>query len=115
MRDINWIPVTKEYWLRNLPKTIQVLSGKYHFYWSQLCHHVNNPEVTIKKKKDWYKGRLALYVTKEELYFFVVYCKDKIDVYYLEDSYIETKGQRDYFIKNWKKFFEYDNDEFFTI
>ena len=105
MRWVHYIAVDKQGWLNFIPTMIETLNGQFHFYWSGLCHHIKDLDTLIKKKKDWYRGKMALYYD-EYMYYFVVYCKNKIDVYKLVDRYCDTPGKQSYFIKKWKKHYK---------
>ena len=105
MRYVHYTAVDKQGWLNFIPTLIGTLSESYHFYWSGLCHHIKDLDTLIRKKKDWYKGRMALY-NDEYMYYFVVYCKNKIDVYKLMERYCDTPGKQSYFIKKWKKYYK---------
>lgn len=112
MRKIYWNKVTKDYWLKEIPNLILILSSKYHFYWSKMYHNITkDPETLIKSKKDWYSHKMCLYRTEKGLFFFVIYCKNKVDVYYLEDNYLDSLGKVNYFIKKWAKHYEQDEYE----
>ena len=104
MRYIHYTALDKQEWLNYIPTLIKTLSEDYHFYWSTLCHHIKDLDTLISKKKDWYKGKMALY-NDEHMYYFVVYCKNKIDVYKLVERYCDTPGKQSYFIKKWKKYY----------
>lgn len=105
MRWIHYIAVDKQGWLNFIPTMIETLNGQFHFYWSGLCHHIKDLDTLIKKKKDFYRGKMVLYYD-EYMYYFVVYCKNKIDVYKLVDRYCDTPGKQSYFIKKWKKHYK---------
>lgn len=107
MRYVHYTSLNKQEWLNYIPTVIKTLSENYHFYWSTLCHHIKDLDTLIKKKKDWYKGRMALY-NDEYMYYFVVYCKNKIDVYKLVEKYCDTPSKQSYFIKKWKKYYKLD-------
>ena len=89
MRWVHYVAIDKEGWLNYIPQMIDNLSSQFHFYWSKLCHNVKDLDKTIKNKKDWYRGKMTLYYDGY-MYYFVVYCKNKIDVYKLVDSYCNT-------------------------
>lgn len=119
MRPINYNKLTKEEWLSYyIPGTIRVLHNKYKFFWSGMYHNIftNSLEEFLSKKKDKYNHKMALYrlaaYEDKYIFFFVVYCKDKIDVYYLsdKDNYIHSQGQVSYFIKKWKKYYNEENE-----
>ena len=105
MRWIHYIAIDKQGWLNFIPTMIETLNGQFHFYWSGLCHHIKDLDTLIKKKKDFYRGKMVLYYD-EYMYYFVVYCKNKIDVYKLVDRYCDTPGKQSYFIKKWKKHYK---------
>ena len=105
MRWVHYIAVDKQGWLNFIPTMIETLNGQFHFYWSGLCHHIKDLDTLIKKKKDFYRGKMVLYYD-DYMYYFVVYCKNKIDVYKLVDRYCDTPGKQSYFIKKWKKHYK---------
>ena len=105
MRWVHYIAVDKQGWLNFILTMIETLNGQFHFYWSGLCHHIKDLDTLIKKKKDFYRGKMVLYYD-DYMYYFVVYCKNKIDVYKLVDRYCDTPGKQSYFIKKWKKHYK---------
>ena len=109
MRWIHYVSVDKQGWLNYMPNLIETLSSQFHFYWSGYCHHINELDTLIRKKKDWYRGRMALYKDEYNKYYFVVYCKNKIDVYKLIEPYCTAAGKQRYFIKKWKKKYKLDD------
>lgn len=121
MRPIVYNKLTKEDWLSYyMPGTIRVLHNKYQFFWSETYHSIaaNSIGEFLSKKKDDFKHKMVLYhlsnYDNQFLFFFVVYRKDKIDVYYLDpkDNYIHSQGQVNYFIKKWKKYYD-EEDEWY--
>lgn len=121
MRPIIYNRLTKEEWLSYyMPGQIRVLRQKYGFYWSGHYHNIftNNLEDFLSKKQDEYNHKMVLYrladYEKEYIFFFVVYCKNKIDVYCLKDkdNYIRSQGQVNYFIKKWLKYYD-EEDEWY--
>lgn len=121
MRPIVYNKLTKEEWLSYyMPGTIRVLHNKYQFFWSGLYHSIsaNSIEEYLSKKNDSFKHKMVLYLLgnydNRYYFFFVVYRKDRIDVYYLDpkDNYIHSQGQVNYFIKKWKKYYD-EEDEWY--
>lgn len=114
MRNIRFIKVDKEGWLKTLvPETIRLLSSKYHFYWSKFYHNIHSDiHAFLAKKKDSYNHKMVLYQDENNKFFFVVYCKTKIDVYYLDENYIKSYSQVKYFINKWERYYENEEECF---
>lgn len=112
MRKIRYIGFDKEQWLTEMPQKIRKLHIEYGFYWSKLAHRTIDIKKLVEGKKDSYRHRMCLYRTENDLFFFVVYTKGVIDVFYLKDNYLDTEGKISYFIKKWKKYYDdIDEDE----
>lgn len=113
MRPIIFHQQTKEEWLKDIPELIKLLSNEYNFYWSKLYHHIASQDIKtfLEKKKDNYNHKMCVYVVKDSVYFFVVFCKNKIDVYYLKDNYLDTEGKVYYFMKKWKAYYEKEYED----
>ncbi len=112
MRKIRYIGFDKEQWLTEMPQKIRKLHIEYGFYWSKLAHRTVDIKKLVEGKKDSYRHRMCLYRTEDDLFFFVVYTKSVIDVFYLRDNYLDTEGKISYFIKKWKKYYDdIDEDE----
>lgn len=112
MRKIRYIGFDKEQWLTEMPQKIRKLHIEYGFYWSKLAHRTIDIKKLVEGKKDSYRHRMCLYRTENDLFFFVVYTKSVIDVFYLKDNYLDTEGKISYFIRKWKKYYnDIDEDE----
>lgn len=112
MRKIRYIGFDKEQWLTEMPQKIRKLHIEYGFYWSKLAHRTIDIKKLVESKKDSYRHRMCLYRTENDLFFFVVYTKSVIDVFYLKDNYLDTEGKISYFIRKWKKYYnDIDEDE----
>lgn len=104
-RPIQYVSENKDRWLNYIPTVIKKLSKDYHFYWSTMCHNINDLQVLLKKKKDDYKHRMALYHDQCN-YYFVVYRKDTIIVYALTERYCNTPSKYYYFLNKWRKYYQ---------
>jgi len=115
MRPILFYPQTKEQWLKDIPELIKLLSNEYEFYWSKLYHHIASEDIKtfLEKKKDSYTHRMCVYVVRDSVYFFVVFCRNNIKVYYLKDNYLDTEGKVTYFMNKWKRYYENEKDTSF--
>ena len=103
-RWIHHVSVNRYEWLNYIPTVIRTLSGDYHFYWSNMCHNIRDLHVLLKTKKDNYKSRMALYYD-QYTYYFVIYCKHKIDVYELTERYCNTPSKYRYFLGKWRTYY----------
>lgn len=83
-REIKWIRCDSAQWLNMLAQQIEKLSGM-GFYWN-CCGHKITKDIKdlVLKKKLSYSHRMSLY-NKNGRYYFVVYCKKIIFIYYLAD------------------------------
>ena len=92
MREIKFFVEPKETYFDLIETNYRQLLNKYNFFFMGMCHEINDIINVVKRKKDWYTHRVSLYYNEDGLYF-VVYAKNFINVYVLQDNYVNFKGQ----------------------
>ena len=102
MREIKFFVEPKETYFDIVETNYRQLLNKYNFFFMGMCHEINDIVKVVKRKKDWQTHRVSLYYNEDGLYF-VVYAKNFINVYVLQDNYVNFKGQAHKLVRKFNK------------
>ena len=94
--------LTKEEWLKEMPKLIYKLKLDYNFYFSGYYSNIKRDILEIVKNPK-NKHKIAIYC-KDNRFWLVVYRKGSPDIYYISEYKKDAKTSRiSYFMRKFRK------------
>ena len=84
---IVWRKISRQEWLNDIPDLIYYLKKAYNFYYNEnvLVKTNDIKELVLRKHKKNKHKIIAYYNSYSYMYYLVVYCRDRIDIYYCDE------------------------------
>lgn len=97
--------VNKDTLLKDMPDLLYKLKVDYNFWFSgTLCRPKKKITELVEKTKN--RHRITVYLYEDKSVYFVIFCKNKTDIYYCNDYQGDNNDNRVlYFVRKLKKYY----------